>query len=208
MLGCWKRSVPHHLRGYLTIMAHLTLILGGARSGKSTYAETLARELGQDDVLYVATAQALDAEMADRIARHRAQRPASWSTLEAPLHPGRALLVRRPRTSVILLDCLTLLVSNILLAHAEEAFSVQQAAVDAQIEELLAAVRELEAHVIIVSNEVGMGLVPDNALGRAYRDLLGRTNQRVAAVADRVLFMVAGLPLVVKDGGDGDLSSH
>jgi len=189
-------------------MAHLTLILGGARSGKSTYAETLARELGQDDVLYVATAQALDAEMADRIARHRAQRPASWSTLEAPLHPGRALLARRPRTSVILLDCLTLLVSNILLAHAEEAFSVQQAAVDAQIEELLAAVRELEAHVIIVSNEVGMGLVPDNALGRAYRDLLGRTNQRVAAVADRVLFMVAGLPLVVKDGGDGDLSSH
>ncbi|HFQ95842.1 MAG TPA: bifunctional adenosylcobinamide kinase/adenosylcobinamide-phosphate guanylyltransferase [Anaerolineae bacterium] len=178
----------------------ITLILGGARSGKSTHAETLARQLGGDDVLYLATAQALDQEMADRIANHRAQRPAAWRTLEAPLHPGRALRAQRPRASVILVDCITLLVSNLLLAHEHAGMEEIERIVMAEIDDLLAAARDLDAQLILVSNEVGMGLVPDNALGRAYRDLLGRANQRLAAAADRVIFMVAGLPLMVKDG--------
>ncbi len=178
-------------------MPHLTLILGGARSGKSTYAERLAQELGGDEVLYIATAQALDDEMRDRIARHRAQRPDAWRTLEAPRHPGRELWTQRPSEPVLLLDCLTLLVSNILLAHVDDGTAAQNA-VDEEIDELLAAVVGLDAHLIIVSNEVGMGLVPDNALGRAYRDLLGRANQRLAQAADQVIFMVAGLPMHLK----------
>ncbi len=172
-----------------------TLILGGARSGKSTYAETLAQELGGDDVWYVATAQALDEEMADRIARHRSQRPSSWRTLEAPLHPGRAVHALPFRTSVILLDCMTLLVSNILLAHEGEDFATIEAYITTEIDQLLAAARTHCDHLIVVSNEVGMGLVPDNPLGRAYRDLLGRANQYMAASADRVIFMVAGIPM-------------
>ncbi len=175
-------------------MSRITLILGGARSGKSTYAEELARELGGDDVLYIATAEALDQEMADRIAQHRAQRPAAWRTLETPLHPGRALLAQRPSEKVILLDCMTLLSSNILLAHPDDA----ETRLQQEIEALLEAVKTLDAHLIIVSNEVGLGLAPDNALGRAYRDLLGRANQTLARAADEVIFMVAGLPLRIK----------
>ncbi len=181
-------------------MTNLTLILGGARSGKSTYAENLARRLGGDDVLYVATAQALDAEMSDRIARHRAQRPAAWRTLEAPLHPGGELMAQRPPRPVILLDCLTMLVSNILLAREAEGEAAAEAAVQAEVHQLIEAARQLDAHLIIVSNEVGLGLVPDNALGRMYRDLLGRANQTLARAADEVIFMVAGLPMIIKSG--------
>ena len=181
-------------------MSKLTLILGGARSGKSTYAEELARKLGGDNVLYVATAEALDQEMQDRIAKHRAQRPRAWRTLEAPLHPGQQLLAQRPTEPVILLDCLTMLVSNILLAREEEGESAIEAAVQEEVGRLIAAARQLDAHLIIVSNEVGLGLVPDNALGRAYRDLLGRANQTLARAADEVIFMVAGLPMSIKSG--------
>ena len=179
----------------------LTLILGGARSGKSTYAEALAQQLAGDEVLYIATAQALDVEMQDRIAKHRAQRPAAWPTLETPLHPARALLAQRPSQKLLLLDCMTLLVSNILLAHdnAGEA----EVAVRQEIDNLLTALTTLDAHLIVVSNEVGLGLVPDNALGRAYRDLLGRANQLLAQAADEVIFMVAGLALPIK-GKKGD----
>jgi adenosylcobinamide kinase/adenosylcobinamide-phosphate guanylyltransferase len=181
-------------------MSKLTLILGGARSGKSTYAEELARKLGGDDVLYVATAEALDQEMRDRIARHRAQRPQAWRTLEAPLHPGRVLLDRRPDEPTILLDCLTMLVSNLLLAHEGEGEAAVETAVQVEIGKLTAAAAQLDAHLIIVSNEVGLGLVPDNALGRIYRDVLGRANQTLARAADEVIFMVAGLPMIVKSG--------
>ncbi len=181
-----------------TSTSSLTLILGGARSGKSTYAEALARELGGDDVLYIATAQALDDEMADRIARHQSQRPSTWRTLEAPLHPGRDLQALPFRASVILLECMTLLVSNILLAHEGEPLAAIEAHITAEIEELLAASRGHRSHLIVVSNEVGMGLVPANPLGRAYRDLLGRANQYMAAVAERVIFMVAGIPMPLK----------
>ncbi len=177
----------------------LILILGGARSGKSSYAERLAVELGGPDVLYIATAQAFDEEMCARIAAHRATRPAGWRTLEAPSLLAAPLAEAIGPARVILLDCVTLLASNAVLALGEEPTAqAAEAAVDAEVSALLAAYREGAAAWIVVSNEVGLGLVPPYPLGRAYRDALGRANQRLAAAADRVLFMVAGLPLTVK----------
>ena len=176
----------------------LTLILGGARSGKSTHAQQLARERGGDDVLFVATAQALDDEMGARIKAHRAGRPAAWRTLEVPRHVGEAIL-QAELCAVVLVDCLTLLVSNAVVALPESA-SVAEAekAALAEVEELIAAYRRKTASWIVISNEVGLGLVPPYPVGRAYRDALGRANQRLAAEADEVLFMVAGLPLRIK----------
>jgi adenosylcobinamide kinase/adenosylcobinamide-phosphate guanylyltransferase len=177
---------------------HLTLILGGARSGKSTHAEKLARER-QTPVLYVATAQAGDDEMAARIAHHRAQRPASWITLEAPQAIGSAIRSSGVSAPVVLIDCLTLLASN-LLAPLPEPIECEEAErmLNAEIDDLLTNYAAGDAAWIIVSNEVGLGLVPPYPLGRIYRDVLGKANQRLAAVADEVLFMVAGLPLKVK----------
>ncbi|MHB9022698.1 MAG: bifunctional adenosylcobinamide kinase/adenosylcobinamide-phosphate guanylyltransferase [Armatimonadota bacterium] len=169
----------------------LTLILGGARSGKSTFAERLAAEYAR--VTYLATAQAFDEEMTARIAKHRADRPANWTTAECP-HDVAAAIRTQVETDCFLLDCLTLYVSNLLLAHEDDA----EIHVPRAIDELLAAHRETSAALIIVANEVGLGLVPDNPLGRRYRDLLGRANQQIAAVADYVNFLVAGLPMTVK----------
>lgn len=181
--------------------AQLILILGGARSGKSSYAEKLAAELGPR-VLYVATAEAGDEEMARRIEVHRRSRPDAWTTLEAPVRVGAALSVYVPGDNqVVLLDCLTLLVSNIILALENEPPAVVEAAVRQEVEAILAARAGLAAPLIVVSNEVGLGLVPPYPLGRVYRDLLGWANQRLAAAADRVLFMVAGLPMVLKEKG-------
>ncbi len=179
----------------------LTLVLGGARSGKSGYAEQLA-SASTGNVLYLATAQAWDEEMATRIANHRAQRPAHWHTVEAPLQAGTALnlaLRTAPPGQVVLLDCLTLLASNVLITLPET--SSEAAATAALMVEVDALLQVYQAHDltwIIVSNEVGLGLVPPYPLGRLYRDALGRANQRLAQVADKVLFMVAGLPMVVK----------
>jgi adenosylcobinamide kinase / adenosylcobinamide-phosphate guanylyltransferase len=181
------------------VPAQLILILGGARSGKSSYAEKLAAELGQR-VLYVATAEAGDEEMVRRIEAHRRSRPDSWQTLEAPVRVGAALSeYQYNNREVILLDCLTLLVSNTILALENEPPVVVEAAVRQEVEAILAAKAGLAAPVIVVSNEVGLGLVPPYPLGRIYRDLLGWANQRLAAAADRVLFMVAGLPMILKD---------
>ncbi len=180
----------------------LILILGGARGGKSAYAEDLAQELGGDQVVYVATAQALDDEMCDRIAKHRAARPATWRTVEAPSLREPSLADELAGARVVLLDCLTLLTSNALLG--EEMSSTQsspqeaEARVEAEISALLDVYARGTAAWIVVSNEVGLGLVPDNALGRSYRDALGRANQRVAAAADQVLLLIAGLPLQLK----------
>lgn len=181
----------------------LTLVLGGARSGKSTYAQRLAAERGEA-VVYVATAEAGDGEMAARIAAHRAERPAHWQTIEAPRAVGAAIRGATIRSSatqpdVILIDCLTLLANNVIVplpgaVTAQEA----EAALNVEVEELLEAYAHSSADWIIVSNEVGLGLVPPYPLGRVYRDALGRANQRLAAAADEVLFMVAGLPLKVK----------
>lgn len=178
----------------------ITLILGGARSGKSTYAEKLAAQ-HNGSVLYVATAQAWDDDMANRIAVHRAQRPSHWLTLEAPLDVGRAIL-ESPAADVILIDCLTLLASNVIapLDTSEQAVADQalEAEIDALCEAFTTVATTRTTHWIIVSNEVGLGIVPAYPLGRIYRDALGRANQRLAAMADQVFFMVAGLPLTVK----------
>lgn len=178
----------------------LILVLGGARSGKSSYAEKLAAELsGGAGVLYVATAQAWDDEMRARIAKHQADRPASWRTVEAPLHAAASATAARRDEPVVLLDCLTLLTSNVILTLPEDATAQEaEAAALAEARAILDAFRAGDATWILVSNEVGLGIVPAYPLGRLYRDALGRVNQRLAAEADRVVFMVAGLPMTVK----------
>ena len=180
----------------------MTLILGGARSGKSALAQNMARESGRP-VLYVATATAGDEEMAARIAAHQAERPAHWHTLEAPLQVGAAITAARPASvDLVLVDCLTLLANNVLAPLPETISSAEaDAALAVEVDGLLAAYMAGSADWIIVSNEVGLGLVPPYPLGRLYRDALGRANQRLAAAADEVLFMVAGLPLVLKSAG-------
>ena len=176
----------------------LTLILGGARSGKSSYAQRLAQERGGDDVLFVATAQALDEEMQSRIQAHRRDRPAAWRTLEAPRHTGEAI-ARAGASAIVLVDCLTLLVSNVVLALPESAGAAQaEAAALAEVDELRAAYGRGTASWIVISNEVGLGLVPPYPVGRTYRDALGRAYLRLAAQADEVLFLVAGIPMKVK----------
>ncbi len=176
----------------------MTLILGGARSGKSSYAEERARQSGRP-VIFLATAQAGDEEMATRIAAHQARRPANWSTIEAPLRPAQALIKLDRTASLVLLDCLTLLASNVLLSLPEPLTQeVAEAALGREIDELLSVYAARQESWLVISNEVGLGLVPPYPLGRFYRDALGRANQRLAAAADEVIFMVAGLPMWVK----------
>ncbi|NPV08438.1 MAG: bifunctional adenosylcobinamide kinase/adenosylcobinamide-phosphate guanylyltransferase [Anaerolineae bacterium] len=180
-------------------MGQLHFILGGARSGKSTFAQELACRMAGDDVLFVATAEASDPEMEARIRHHRSQRPPAWRTLEAPLHAGaRVAEALTGSEKAILLDCLTLLVSNAIIAAGGEREPVAAAAaVEAEVEALLRCT-SLGPHLIVVSNEVGLGLVPEYPLGRLYRDSLGRANQIVAERADRVYFLVAGIPVDLK----------
>lgn len=180
-------------------MGRLLLVLGGARSGKSAYAQQLAEELGGGRVLFVATAEAWDGEMTQRIARHRQERPGAWRTLEAPHQVGQAIALELHDATVVLVDCLTLLVSNTILRLGESPDpAAAEAAVQAELTALLQTCQANVATYIVVSNEVGLGLVPDNPLGRLYRDLLGRANQRLAAQAEAVYFMVAGLAVDVK----------
>jgi adenosylcobinamide kinase/adenosylcobinamide-phosphate guanylyltransferase len=176
----------------------LIFLLGGARSGKSTYAETWASEHGRR-VLYVATAQAFDDEMRERIAHHRASRPPTWTTLEAPLRTGDTIRAALDGHDTVLLDCLTVLSANVQLTlpHNASQDHVTAAILD-EVEALLAAYASSDATWLIVSNEVGMGVVPPTRLGRFFRDALGRANQRVAQAADEVLLLVAGLPWRLK----------
>ena len=177
----------------------LTFVLGGARSGKSTYAQDLAHEQG-GKVLYVATATAGDEEMKVRIENHRAERPAEWRTLEAPLHVGEAIereLTEYP-ADVILLDCMTLLATNVILQLPENTSEKEASdALGKEVDALLACMKNSNAQWIIVSNEVGLGLVPPYPLGRIYRDALGRANQQLAKNSDRVILMVAGIPAII-----------
>lgn len=166
-------------------LAGVTLVLGGARSGKSRYAEALLQGLG-DSRTYLATGVATDAEMAERIRRHRERRGPGWVTLETPVAIAAAI-EREP--GPILVDCLTLWVSNLMAAGENP---------DDAIERLLVALRRPGGPLVLVSNEVGLGIVPDNALAREFRDHAGRANQRVAAAATRVVFIAAGLPLALK----------
>jgi adenosylcobinamide kinase / adenosylcobinamide-phosphate guanylyltransferase len=165
----------------------LTLVLGGARSGKSRYAESLITAQAPPWI-YVATAQVRDDEMADRIAAHRARRSAGWHTIEAP-HDLAGALDGAPADACVLVDCMTLWLSNRMLAEAD---------LDREIERLEDTLARRTGATVLVSNEVGSGIVPDNALARQFRDLQGRLNQCLAARADRVVLLVAGLPLVVK----------
>lgn len=197
----------HMTQSDTSIVRRCVLITGGARSGKSAYAETLAvRVAGDRPVVYVASALADDEEMRARIQAHRASRPANWVTLEAPLRPAEAIRAVRVEAPVVLLDCVTLLVSNILLAAlgqqaaptTAEAESAERQVFQA-IEDLLQTYRTSARTFILVSNEVGMGVVPAYPLGRIYRDVLGRVNARLAQEADAALLMVAGLPIEVKE---------
>lgn len=167
--------------------APVHLVLGGARSGKTARALALAERF--DTRILIATAEALDAEMAERIARHRAERGAGWQTVEAPLDlPAALARIRNPHACVVI-DCLTLWLSNLMLRARD---------IERMTEELLAAVANCPAMVVLVSNEVGLGLVPETPLGRRFRDAQGRLNQRMAAAADVVEFVAAGLPLRLK----------
>ena len=182
-----------------------TLIIGGARSGKSNYAQQLALEAG-GTVLFVATAEAGDEEMRRRIEEHRKQRPASWRTLEAATDIGIQIQGVAGGAKTVLIDCITLLVSNILLKHGghdgDEVDAARiEAEVLAEINRLIQCIDQVPVSFIMVTNDVGLGLVPANEIGRAYRDLLGRANQVLAGRADKVYLMVAGLPLLIKPAG-------
>jgi adenosylcobinamide kinase / adenosylcobinamide-phosphate guanylyltransferase len=164
-----------------------TLVLGGARSGKSRYAEALFQTLAPPWI-YVATAEPLDAEMAARIAEHRARRDGRWQTYEVP-REMTAILAKLPHGAAVLIDCLTLWLSNLLLSRAD---------MDAEVAALDAVLCKRALNVVAVANEVGLGIVPDNALARRFRDVAGTLNQRLARRADRVVFVVAGMPMHVK----------
>lgn len=173
----------------------LFLVTGGARSGKSRYAEELAKSLG-GPVAYAATLRPGDEEMRRRIERHRAHRPPSWRTVEAPL--GVAEAIAAAQEPVVLLDCLSGWVSNLLLANEGRGEQAVLDTVAGAVDELVAAVRGTEKTVVVVTNEVGSGVVPAYRLGRWYRDALGLANQRVAAAADAVCLLAVGIPLVLK----------
>jgi adenosylcobinamide kinase/adenosylcobinamide-phosphate guanylyltransferase len=176
----------------------LILVLGGVRSGKSAYADDWAIQNGQG-VLYVATAQAGDDEMQARIERHRASRPADWHTLEAARDVASAIEQNLTGYDVILLDCLTVLTANILLDLPEDVSEDDaNAAAVTEIDNLLRVYAANDVTWLVVSNEVGMGVVPPSRLGRFFRDMLGLANQRFALAADEVILMVAGLPWKLK----------
>lgn len=178
-----------------SVLPAVTLVLGGARSGKSTYAERLIGESGP--ALYLATAEAGDAEMAERIRLHRARRGPGWETVEEPLELPEALARCARPGRPILVDCLTLWLGNLMGAGRD---------IDAATASLLAALAGAAGPVVLVSNEVGLGIVPATPLGRAFRDHAGRLNQAVAASATFVVFIAAGLPLILKDTAKGTIS--
>ena len=170
-------------------MSGHVLVLGGARSGKTGFAERFAMRAGETP-LYLATAQALDAEMVERVRSHQQQRHKRFSTLEEPIALTTALRAAARKHDVILVDCLTLWITNLLVAGADVANAV---------DELAAALPGIDtARVILVSNEVGLGIVPDNAMARMFRDLAGSAHQRLAEICEEVHFVVAGLPMTLK----------
>ena len=184
----------------MSTKSNITLILGGARSGKSSYAQSLAEKLGKS-VTFIATAQALDDEMSARIQKHRVERPANWETLEIPFNIASQL--HQVKSNMVILDCITLLISNLLMQFVQDDLVDEvpfMAAVQKEINELISMlrIREQEQDWLIVSNEVGLGLVPPYQMGRVYRDAIGWANQRLAREADQVIFMVAGIPTTIK----------
>ena len=176
----------------------LIFIIGGARSGKSNFAEKMAVDSGKS-VAYLATARPLDEEMAFRIEKHREKRLNTWETYEEPIRVRELVSRLGLEKEVILIDCLTLLTSNLLLRKEDKVEDPEwQKEILLEIEKLAEISFRVTAQVIIVSNEVGMGLIPDNTLGRVYRDILGRANSIIADKADEVFLMVSGIPLKIK----------
>jgi adenosylcobinamide kinase/adenosylcobinamide-phosphate guanylyltransferase len=183
-------------------MAHVTLVTGGCRSGKSAFAQRLAESLPGPRT-YVATCPVTDEEMRRRIEKHRAARAAGdWTTLEQPLDLERAIL-QAAGSPVVLVDCLTLWVSNLMHEAEQAGKTVSEEDVVRRCRSVLAACGRGGGNVLFVTNEVGMGIVPDNALARRYRDLAGRCNQTIAAAADAVVLMSCGIPLFLKGSPDG-----
>ena len=182
----------------MSTKSNFTLILGGARSGKSSYAQRLAEESGRP-VTFLATAQALDDEMSMRIQKHRLERPATWQTLEVSVNVASCL--QQIDSNTVILDCVTLLINNLMMQFVQNDL-VEEApfmiAVQKEIDALIAGLREKEKDWLIISNEVGLGLVPAYQMGRVYRDAIGWANQRLAQAADKVIFMVAGIPTTIK----------
>jgi adenosylcobinamide kinase/adenosylcobinamide-phosphate guanylyltransferase len=176
-----------------------TLVTGGCRSGKSRHAQNLAEAVPGGRRCYIATCVPLDAEMERRVARHQADRGPEWRTVEEPLEVARSIDKHAPHADVILVDCLTLWISNLMGAGKD------MEAVVAAAGELAEAVRRSTCPVVLVTNEVGAGIVPENALARAYRDAAGLVNQTLAAACDRVLWTVAGIPVQIKPWKGGVL---
>lgn len=188
------------------------LITGGARSGKSHFAQELALKSGKP-VLFVATAVAGDEEMRQRIEEHRRTRPASWSTLEVTTCVGNQISQKIGKAQVVIVDCITLLVSNILGQYTGQSGEqigapLIEEKVTSEISELTECLNRIDATFIMVTNEVGTGLVPANEMGRLYRDLLGKANQLLARQADEVYLMVAGLPVKIKPAQHFGTSVH
>ena len=182
-------------------MSKSILIIGGARSGKSHFAQELALR-SNGPVLFVATATAGDEEMRQRIEEHRKARPAAWSTLEATTHVGGQVIAKIGTAQTVILDCITLLINNIFLQYdslsGETDAAMIEKGVVAEIGELIDCIDRVDASFIIVTNEIGLGLVPADRTSRLYRDLLGRANQMLAQRADEICLMVAGIPLRIK----------
>lgn len=183
----------------------LTVVIGGARSGKSRFAQSLCANSGRVTYLATARAEADDDEMRARIARHRADRPPGWRTVEEPLAIARAAARSAADSDIVLLDCLTLWVSNLCFDRAGESEEALRAAASGEIAGLRAASKQ--AGIIAVTNEVGCGLVPETAVGRLFRDLQGWVNQDAARAADVVYHVVAGIPIQIKRAGDA-LAGH
>ncbi len=177
------------------------LLIGGAGSGKSHFAQELALRLGEP-VLFVATAVAGDEEMLKRIDQHRRQRPPAWSTLEVTTDVGKNILEKLGGAKVVIVDCITLLANNIFSQYSEQGEPTDVPLIEksliAEIDELIECIKQVDASFIIVTNEVGLGVVPASRLGRLYRDLLAQANQMLAGAADEVYLMVAGLALPIK----------
>lgn len=185
-------------------LSEIILILGGARSGKSTFAEKLAKKIAGKNVTYIATAQALDEEMEQRIAYHKTQRPVDWKTIEEPTDIYQAVQ-SVDNNQTVLIDCLTLYISNLLLKEnpegnldLERKKNLEEDIVE-NINQVLKYTEKKDIDLIIVSNEVGQGLVPSYELGRLFRDISGRVNQYISSKADKVYLTVAGLPLDLKE---------
>ncbi len=188
----------------MTESSKSTLILGGARSGKSHFAQELAMKSPQP-VLFVATAEAADEEMRQRIEEHRRSRPSAWTTLEATTHIGSKVSAEIGQARTVIVDCITLLVNNIFSQHGNTGEAIDaprlEKEVFAEIGELVDCAKQSHANFIIVTNEVGLGLVPADRTSRLYRDLLGKANQMLAQHVDEVYLMTAGIPLLVKPPG-------